>query len=269
MYVVLTILFVAFLIVLLKITQKISRYQVNRRPGQPVAIITGAASGIGRASAILFAKRGWFVGLIDTDRDGLRQTASLIGQACELQEADVTDYVQMQQAIEALVKAGSGYQERLDLVFACAGILKLGYFEDIPVDFQRKTIEVNLIGVVHTLRAAFPYLKLTPGAHAICASSASAFYGVGEHNVYGATKAAVHSLAECLNLEWKRHDIVVNCVVPAVTETPMILSQEREAFVYKNPLAKRTNAEAVAEQVWQAGNGGFNKVNRLIFFSHM
>ncbi len=178
--------------------------------------ITGAASGIGRQTALLFAARGWYVGLADIDAEGLAQLAREIGvDHCRTLALDVTDVPQYRAAIDAFTRSTGG---RLDVLFNNAGILRMGCNEDIPLAQQHLTLDINVKGVLNGIYCALPALRATPGAHIVTMCSTSALYGMPELAVYSASKHAVHGLTEALDLELERYGITVSDVMaPYVT----------------------------------------------------
>jgi NADP-dependent 3-hydroxy acid dehydrogenase YdfG len=139
--------------------------------------ITGAAAGIGRATALSFARNGYIVGAYDIDEVGLKSLTSEIdqlGARIVTGHLDVTDADEMAQRVAEFAEAAGG---RLDVMINNAGILLAGRFEDIAVTAHHKEIDVNAKGVVNGLQAAFPYLKSTPRSVVVNLSSASAIYG--------------------------------------------------------------------------------------------
>lgn len=211
--------------------------------------ITGAASGIGRASARLFAARGWLVGLADRDGAGLASLAQELGPETGVVFCcDVTDTSAL---ARALVSFSGGPDGRLDLLVNNAGVLRVGPFEDMPPSAHREMIEVNARGVVEGLLAAFPMLRAARG-RVVNLSSASASYGSPDYATYSASKMFVRGLSEALDIEWRRHGIRVACIMPAFVDTPMIAGW-RSASMQK--LGIQLSAEDVAEIVWKAAHG--------------
>ncbi|MGE2833200.1 SDR family oxidoreductase [Mycobacterium sp. SMC-4] len=183
--------------------------------------ITGAATGIGRATALLFARRGYIVGGYDIDEDGLRVLAAdvtALGGTPVVGHLNVTDADEMARRLGEFVDAAGG---RLDVLINNAGLLNAGRFEEIPLEVHQREIEVNVKGVVHGLHAAFPYLKDTPGAVVVNLASASAIYGQAELANYSATKFFVRALTEALDLEWGRYGIRVIDMWPLYVNTAM------------------------------------------------
>jgi NAD(P)-dependent dehydrogenase (short-subunit alcohol dehydrogenase family) len=213
------------------------------------AFITGAASGIGRATARLFAARGWRVGLADRDAAGLADLAGELGQdASAAYPCDVTDPESLGAALEACCGGRAG---RLDLLVNNAGVLRIGPFEEIPAAVHRQLIEVNAGGVVEALHAAFPLLQRA-GGRVVNIASASASYGSPDYATYSATKMFVRGLSEALDIEWRRHGIQVACVLPAFVATPMIAGRRSGSM---DRLGVQLRAEDVAEVIWRAAHG--------------
>lgn len=188
--------------------------------------ITGAASGIGRATAKRFAREGWLVAAADLNEDGLKSLeAELGGNQCTTYHLDVTDLVQFRGAIDAFA-AWSGGQ--LDLLFNNAGIGVLGYFDDVPFERHLDTIRVNFEGVVNGIYAAMDLLKATPNSLCFSVSSAAAIYGAPSLAVYAATKFAVKGLTEALSVELARFDSRAADVLPGLIDTPILNAEHYE-----------------------------------------
>lgn len=183
--------------------------------------ITGAATGIGRATALLFAQRGYVVGGYDIDEDGLAVLAadvSAVGGTPIVGHLNVTDADEVARRLAEFTEAAGG---RLDVLINNAGLLNAGRFEEIPLEVHQREIEVNVKGVVHGLHAAFPYLKKTPDSVVVNLASASAIYGQAELANYSATKFYVRAITEALNLEWGRYGIRVIDMWPLYVNTAM------------------------------------------------
>ena len=161
--------------------------------------VTGAAAGIGRATAVLFARRGWLVGLYDVDEAGLARVAAEIGESATVRgRLDVADPRAFEPAIAAFGDRTGG---RMDVLFNCAGILRMGAFDAIPIAEYERQVAINVLGPIYGIRAALPLLARGERPAIVTMSSASAQYGVPEMAVYSATKFFVRGLTEALELE--------------------------------------------------------------------
>ncbi len=210
--------------------------------------ITGAASGIGRATAILFAKQDWFVGLFDIDEAALEALSQEIGpDNCCLKKADVTRLPEMEQAVDYFSSYTSG---SMDLLFNCAGILHMGFFDEIDIESQIKTVEVNINGVMYCIKAALPLLRKTENSRVVSMNSASSLYGTPEVAAYSATKFGIKGLTEALNIEFERFGVhVCDLMVPYV-DTPLLDKERKAASLEK--MGVKITPDQVAQLVLKA-----------------
>jgi meso-butanediol dehydrogenase / (S,S)-butanediol dehydrogenase / diacetyl reductase len=188
-------------------------------PDNAVALVTGAGSGIGRATAIELASRGYAVGLVDRSADGVAGTAQAIstagGSSLEL-PADVTD----SRRVEAAVGELADWHGRLDAVAACAGIEVLGDVVTAAEPEWRRALDVNVTGVFLTAKHAMPLLLATQGAFVAVASDAGVA-GAQGYAPYAASKHAVVGLIRCMALDFGDRGVRSNVVCPAFVDTPM------------------------------------------------
>ncbi len=213
-------------------------------------LVTGAAAGIGRAVAKRFAAEGWLVGAYDVDEAGLASLAAHLGDAVVTGHLDVRDAAQWQAALDHLTAHTGGC---LDVLVNNAGILQAGRFAEIPLEAQRRTVDVNVTGVLNGCYVAHPYLRSTPGAHVVNLASASAIYGQPELATYSATKFAVRGLTEALDLEWAPDDITVRALWPLFVQTAMV---DGVSTGSTRSLGVRLTAEDVADEVLAAVRPG-------------
>jgi NAD(P)-dependent dehydrogenase (short-subunit alcohol dehydrogenase family) len=185
-----------------------------------VALVTGAGSGIGRASALKLAEAGAIVGVLGRTRSELEKTAAeieAIGGKAVLLEADVADEVSMHNSIATLVETSG----RLDIVVANAGINGVwAPIDDLKPDEWDQTIRVNLRGTYLTLNASVPHLKKQGGSVVVVSSiNGNRTFSTPGATAYAATKAAQVAIVQQLALELGRHRIRVNAVCPGAIET--------------------------------------------------
>ncbi len=188
--------------------------------GRKSIFITGAASGMGRETALLFAREGWFVGGVDVNEAGLARIAEDIGPASFWGAAlDVADRPAYGAVLNRFAAATAG---RLDLLFNNAGIGRGGPFDQQPFEDVLAVIQVNLIGVMNGIQLATPLLKATPNSLCFTTSSSSATYGMPGIAVYSATKHAVKGLTEALAVEYRAFGVRVADVLPGLIDTPLL-----------------------------------------------
>lgn len=216
-------------------------------------VITGGASGIGRASAIKFADAGASVTVGDRDVKGAVDTADTIveagGNAIAV-EVDVTNAG----ALAELMNDAEGAFGGIDTVLANAGYTSLpeSSLDLSEAEFER-TLDVNLKGVWLTMRAAIPALRRSGGGSILVTTSVMALKARPRFSAYGPTKAAAGHLVRTFALEFAADNIRVNAIAPAVVETPMLsrfigseTDEAKAAFLEGIPLGRSVGADDVA-----------------------
>lgn len=220
-----------------------------------VAFVTGGADGIGRASAILFARRGARVVVSDIAEEKGRETVSAIkdeGGVATFIRLDVSDRA----SVGAVVKEAVAHFGRLDYAFNNAGVT-LGDESNWDDEIFDKTININLRGVRDCIKAQVPEMLRSGGGAIVNTASINGFisstllplpaYTASKHGIVGLTKAAA--------LEYARSNIRVNAVCPGVTETANVkriadLSQESRTLLEgMSPMGRMARAEEMAEAV--------------------
>ncbi len=229
---------------------------------QHCIFITGAASGIGRATARLFHQKGWFVGGVDMDAKGLASLELELTDNCTTAQLDVRDKDAFDAALAEYAERTDG---RLDLMFNNAGIAVGGFFDEVPFDKILNVVNVNLIGVLIGTYAAIPYLKQTKNSLCMSTSSSAAMFGTPNMAVYGATKFAVKGFTHAMSVELARYGIRVADVMPGIIDTAIwqsnryVAGEVASSFEHvpkanaENTDSSRTIAPSeVAEAVWNA-----------------
>ena len=184
-----------------------------------VAVITGAGSGIGQASAIKFAQEGAMVVVVDINQVGSEETVSSIlsgGRTAISVRADVTD----SQAVRGMIRAAVEIYGRLDILFNNAGIVIRGSILDIDEESFDKSFAVNVKGVFLGCKEAIPVMKDQGGGVILNMASQLGTVGIEDSAVYPATKGAVIQMTRCLALDHATDGIRVNSICPGPIETP-------------------------------------------------
>lgn len=174
------------------------------------ALVTGAASGLGRATARRLAQAGANLFLVDVNADGLAETAGLVcGVEVATQAVDLSDAAACRAAVDA-TQARFG---RLDALCNVAGLIYLANTPQMPLDQFERTISVNLSAVFHLSAAAIPHLLEVNGAIVNVASSA-AFIGEAYAAAYCASKWGVVGMTKAMAMEYSKKPIRINAVAP-------------------------------------------------------
>ncbi|OSP39614.1 short-chain dehydrogenase, partial [Streptomyces sp. 13-12-16] len=211
------------------------------------ALVTGGASGIGRATAELLAERGARVAVLDLD-------PSTVGEPLTGHRADVTDDASVRAAVAAAVDGLGG----LDVLVNNAGIGARGTVETNSDEEWHRVFDVNVLGMVRTARACLPHLRASAHAAIVNTCSVAATAGLPQRALYSATKGAVHSLTLAMAADHVREGIRVNCVNPGTVDTPWIgrlldaaddPAAERAALEARQPTGRLVSAAEVAGAV--------------------
>jgi NAD(P)-dependent dehydrogenase (short-subunit alcohol dehydrogenase family) len=217
--------------------------------------ITGAASGIGLASAERFASEGWFIGLADIDEPALERAVAQIGHGSSMAlRLDVRDRADWTRELARFVRAAGG---RLDALVNNAGVFFFGPFEDSDPEASDTLIDINVRGVINGSRAAIPYLKQTPGSVLINVASAVSIYGAPNMAIYSASKFAVRGLSEALDAELGPQGVRVACILPAVIDTPLLdKSSTPEKVSFRQTIADwpKVPPKEAADVIWKAAS---------------
>ncbi|WP_097965910.1 SDR family NAD(P)-dependent oxidoreductase [Streptomyces sp. or20] len=211
------------------------------------AVVTGGASGIGLAVARMLDAHGVAVAVLDRNADAVPGTLTALG-------ADVGDDASVRAAVGAAAAALGG----IDILVNNAGIGAAGTVEDNPDDEWHGVLDVNVLGVVRTTRAALPHLRRSEHAAVVNVCSIAATAGLPRRALYSASKGAVLSLTLAMAADHVREGIRVNCVNPGTVDTPWVgrlldaaddPAAERAALSARQPTGRLVSAEEVAAAV--------------------
>lgn len=205
-------------------------------------VVTGAASGFGRALAKKLADRGEPLALWDRNAAGLEETRAMIRGEAHVEALDVTDPDAVRRAADRSRDAVGP----LAHVFHAAGVLAVGPVEEVsPADYRRM-IEVNYLGSVHVALAVLPHLRGANGRATLTfVASVAGLRGFPQLAGYSASKFAVVGLAQALADELARTNVRVKVLCPPPGDTPMVRNLEKLPPVYK--LSPLFSAEEVAD----------------------
>ncbi len=209
-----------------------------------VALLTGAASGIGRQLVLDLSQRGWTVAGLDRNPSGLAELERTLAQQQQRrfawQACDVTDMTPLQDAVKEL----AGRLGPADLLIACAGVA--GWTPAIGMDSASiaRIINVNLIGVSNTIAAVLPHMLARRRGHIVAISSLASLRGLPRQMGYCASKAGLNALMQSLALDVRPLGIDVTTVCPGHTCTPQATSMYNDGCLWP--------VEATAQQVLYA-----------------
>ena len=211
------------------------------------AIVTGGASGIGSAIALVLNERGAAVTVLDVAPK--HAPSGLKALKC-----DVSDTESVRSAVEEAAHVLGG----IDIVINNAGVGAQGTVEANADEDWHRAFDINVVGMVRVARAALPYLRVSGNAAIVNTCSAVAMVGMPERALYSATKGAVLSLTLAMAADHLREGIRVNCVSPGTADTPWVGRllaatadpvAERAALALRQPSGRLVTADEVAAAV--------------------
>jgi NAD(P)-dependent dehydrogenase (short-subunit alcohol dehydrogenase family) len=202
--------------------------------------VTGAASGIGRATALRLAAQGAELYLTDRDSQGLAQTVSdaraLGAQVPEHRALDIADYYEVA-AFAADIHAG---HPSMDVVMNIAGVSAWGTVDRLTHDQWTKMIAINLMGPIHVIETFVPAMVAAGrGGRLVNVSSAAGLVALPWHAAYSASKYGLRGLSEVLRFDLARHRIGVSVVVPGAVKTPLVDTVEIAGVDREDPRVSR------------------------------
>ena len=185
-----------------------------------LCLVTGAASGIGRATAIAAAQAGARLVVTDVNADGLDSVKAEIGDAVVVSKAlDISDI----DAVRELADEVHAAHGPLDVAMNIAGIATWGAVERLTHEQWRRTVDINLMGPIHVIECFVPeMIRARRGGQIVNVSSAAGLIGLPWHAPYSATKYGLRGVSEVLRFDLRRHRIGVTLVCPGSVNTPIV-----------------------------------------------
>jgi short-subunit dehydrogenase len=187
-----------------------------------VAVVTGAASGMGRALCHELARESVRLGLLDRNAKGLESLVNELqerGATCRRAVADVSD----RQAVRSAIHALAAELGPVDLLVACAGINGVTLVDDLDVERTEAILRVNLLGVIYSLEAVLPDMLARQSGHIVALSSLAGCRGMPFSAAYSASKAGLMTYLESLRPPLRRRGIIVTTVLPGFVRTPLMV----------------------------------------------
>jgi 3-oxoacyl-[acyl-carrier protein] reductase len=223
---------------------------------RPVALVTGAARGLGAAIAAKLAADGFDVAIADLNADGAAATAEAIAKetgrdAAIWARADVTD----DDSVAALIEQVGSRYGRLDTLVNNAGVIHRQAAENFRTEAFTLELDVHLGGTMRCSRAAFPLLARSPRAAIVNLASVGSTFGLPMRLAYTTAKTGISGLTRVLAVEWGRHGIRVNAVAPGYMDTDMFRSGlalgvlDEQLLLQRTPLGRFGRPEEVADAV--------------------
>jgi NAD(P)-dependent dehydrogenase (short-subunit alcohol dehydrogenase family) len=219
-----------------------------------VAIITGAAAGIGEAAARLFAKEGARLVLVDLQEDALTRLVEELETGPTI-VLDIVGDVSSESVCRSVVSRTMAQFGRLDILFNNAGIVLNGNLVECTEEEWQKTLDVNLKSMYLLCRSALPIMQNQGGGVIINMSSIAGPTGVVNRGAYSVSKAGVIGLTKSLAADFVKDGIRANCICPATVDTPSLRRRiaespdpegARRAFVERQPMGRLGTPEEIA-----------------------
>jgi NAD(P)-dependent dehydrogenase (short-subunit alcohol dehydrogenase family) len=219
-------------------------------------VITGAASGFGRAMSVAWAEKGWRIGIADIDMEGAGETLEMVERAggsgevfnCNVRELEV---------VQAMADHFFESWGEVGVVVNNAGVVDVGCMGDIQIEDWERIIEINLMGVIYGCHAFIPRMKEHGGGHVVNTASLAGIASLPEMAPYNVVKAGTISLSETLRTELAPYGIGVTVICPSFFKTNLLSDMtctdewERD-FAQATFAGARMTADEIAEMVVRA-----------------
>jgi NAD(P)-dependent dehydrogenase (short-subunit alcohol dehydrogenase family) len=203
-------------------------------------LITGAASGIGRATALETAARGGRLLLTDIQAEALEETAAAVrargGEVLFTEAADISDY----EAVAAMARRALEAHGAPEVVMNVAGISAWGEVQNLEHSHWRRMVDVNLMGPIHVIETFVPaMIEARRGGHLVNVSSAAGLFGLPWHAAYSASKFGLRGVSEVLRFDLRRYGIDVSLCCPGGVDTPLVGTVEIAGLDRDSPVTQK------------------------------
>ncbi|MBS0248649.1 MAG: SDR family oxidoreductase [Proteobacteria bacterium] len=230
----------------------------NRRFEDRVAIVTGAGSGIGASTAMLFAREGAKVWVVDRNRETADAVCRLIVQSGGTAKAIAADVARLDD-MRGMVEAVIAEWGRIDVLHNNAGITAIGGVETLSEEEWDRVIDVNLKSIFLCSKFVIPVMRRQGGGAIVNTASVNGMRPAANRDAYSASKGAVISLTKAMALGLAKDRIRVNCICPGTTDTQLVrgvaarlfpdFDTAKRVFVEKEPIGRIAEPEEMAEAV--------------------
>ena len=214
---------------------------------KPVAVVTGAAGGIGSAIAVSLSHQGYCVALADINQAGLEQVLLDLGEDHLTCLTDITDVEQVREMIRHVIEKTG----RIDVLVNNAGMVITEPFIDCSIDNLFRENELNYLSAVYCIKEVLPHMRKAGQGTVVSIASLAAILPLAVSPGYTASKFALRGLMLSLNMALKQHGIHVGCVCPSAVDTPMLQKEAISGGSTLNFLQEPLAPDTVAKAVWK------------------
>jgi len=213
---------------------------------KPVALITGAAGGIGRSISVKLDQRGYRLALADINKAGIEALKELLGSEHFFYRTDVTDPRQVSEMVTDLIKLSG----RIDVLVNNAGMVVIKPFIQCSIDELKQENDLNYMAALYCIKEVLPYMQQVNKGCLVSVSSLGAILPMAASPNYTASKAALRGLMLSLYLALKPYNIHAGCVCPSAVDTRMLEMEAVGGGSLLNFLQEPLAPDQVAEAVW-------------------
>lgn len=214
---------------------------------KPVALITGAAGGIGKAIALHLAHKDYCIVSVDINQTGLEQLLIELGEGHLLYRADITNVEEVRQLIQEIIEKTG----RIDVLVNNAGMVVTEPFADCETEVLFRENELNYLAVIYCTKEVLPHMRKARQGTIVSIASLAAILPLAASPGYTASKFALRGLMLSLNMGLKQYGIHVGCVCPSAVDTPMLQEEAISGGSALNFLQEPLTPNVVAKAVWK------------------